>query len=47
MKEVQYGAQEVDGIRLVNELERSVFTKFPVLGLWKMWLLRQKGCALP
>lgn len=43
MKEVFYGAQEVDGIKLVNELERSVFTKFPVLGLWKMWLLRQEG----
>ena len=43
MKEVNYGAQVVDGIRLVNELERAVFTKFPVLGLWKMWMLRQEG----
>ncbi len=43
MKQVSYGAQNVDGIRLVNELERAVFTKFPVLGLWKMWMLRQEG----
>lgn len=43
MKQVNYGAQNVDGIRLVNELERAVFTKFPVLGLWKMWMLRQEG----
>lgn len=43
MKGVNYGAQTVDGIRLVNELERAVFTKFPALGLWKMWMLRQNG----
>lgn len=43
MKQVNYGPQNVDGIRLVNELERAVFTKFPVLGLWKMWMLRQEG----
>lgn len=43
MKGVTYNAQTVDGIKLVNELERSVFTKFPVLGLWKMWMLQQPG----
>lgn len=43
MKGVNYGAQTVDGIKIVNELERSVFTKFPVLGLWKMWMLSQEG----
>ena len=43
MKGVNYGAQMVDDIKLVNELERAVFTKFPVLGLWKMWMLGQPG----
>ncbi len=43
IKEIMYGVQEVDGIRLVNDLERSVFAKFPILGLWKMWLLQQEG----
>ena len=42
-KNVQYGAQQVDGITLINELERPVFAKFPVLGLMKMWLLEQEG----
>lgn len=43
LRNVMYGVQEVDGIRLVNDLERSVFQKFPILGIWKMWLLQQEG----
>ncbi len=43
IKGVNYNAQVVDGIKLVNELERAVFTKFPVLGFSKMWLLSQPG----
>lgn len=42
-KNVSYGAQQVDGITLINELERPVFAKFPILGMWKMWLLEQEG----
>ncbi len=43
IKGVNYNPQVVDGIKLVNELERAVFTKFPVLGFTKMWLLGQPG----
>ncbi len=43
IKGVNYGAQVVDGIKLVNELERAVFTKFPVLGFTKMWMLGRPG----
>ncbi len=43
IKGVNYNAQMVDGIKFVNELERAVFTKFPVLGFSKMWLLGQPG----
>lgn len=42
-KGVMYGAQHVDGITLMNDLERPVFAKFPVLAMMKMWLLRQPG----
>lgn len=42
-KNVSYGAQKVDGITLVNDLERPVFAKFPVLGMMKMWALQQQG----
>lgn len=42
-RSVNYGAQQVDDITLVNDLERPVFAKFPVLGLMKMWLLQQEG----
>ncbi len=31
LKGVSYGPQKVDGITLVNDLERPVFSKFPVL----------------
>ena len=38
-----YSPQLVDGIELVNDLEKPVFQKFPILGLMKQWLLAQKG----
>ncbi len=40
---IPYGVQEVDGLRLVNDLERSVFEKFPVLAMMKRWMLEQDG----
>lgn len=40
---IPYGVQEVDGLRLVNDLEKPVFEKFPVLGLMKRWLLGREG----
>ena len=43
IKGVNYGTQIVDDIKLVNELERAVFTKFPILGFTKMWMLAQPG----
>ncbi len=42
-KSVNYSAQKVDGISFINELERPVFAKFPILGIMKMWLLQQEG----
>lgn len=42
-KSVNYSAQKVDGITFINELERPVFAKFPILGIMKMWLLQQEG----
>lgn len=42
-KSVSYGSQKVDDITLVNDLERPVFAKFPVLGMMKMWALEQEG----
>lgn len=42
-KTINYGAQKVDNITLVNELERPVFAKFPILGIMKMWMLQQEG----
>lgn len=38
-----YSAQLVDGLELINELERPVFAKFPILGVMKQWLLAQTG----
>lgn len=38
-----YGVQKVSGIGLVNDLERPVFAKYPVIGLLKSWLLCQPG----
>ena len=43
LKGVSYGPQKVDDITLVNELERPVFAKFPVLAHMKHWLLDQPG----
>ena len=43
LKGVSYGPQKVDGITLVNDLERPVFSKFPILARMKHWLLDQPG----
>lgn len=43
LKGIPYGMQEVDGLRLVNDLEKPVYEKFPVLGMMKRWLLAQDG----
>lgn len=43
LKGLPYGPQQVDGITLVNDLERPVFAKFPILGIMKRWLLEQEG----
>lgn len=40
---IPYGVQEVDGLRLVNDLEKPVFEKFPVLGIMKRWMLEREG----
>lgn len=38
-----YAEQNVDGVILVNDLERAAFEKYPFLGMMKQWLLRQDG----
>ncbi len=43
LRGLPYGAQKLDGIRFVNDLEKPVFAKFPVLGMMKSWLLSQPG----
>ncbi len=43
LRGLPYGVQKCDGIRFVNDLEKPVFAKFPVLGLMKSWLLRRPG----
>lgn len=43
LKGINYGTQKVDDITLVNELERPVFAKFPILAHMKHWLLEQPG----
>ncbi len=43
LRGLPYGAQKCDGIRFVNDLEKPVFAKFPVLGMMKAWLLEQPG----
>lgn len=40
---VSYGGQAVDGLELVNALERPVFEKFLFLAELKMWLREQPG----
>lgn len=36
---VPYGEQEIDGLRLINDLERPVFAKHRFLAELKLWLL--------
>ncbi len=43
LRGLPYGVQKLDGIRFVNDLEKPVFAKFPVLGMMKSWLLAQPG----
>ncbi len=43
LREVMYDIQTVRGLRLSNDLERPVFAKFPILAMFKMWLLKRKG----
>ncbi len=43
LRGIPYGVQKLDGIRFVNDLEKPVFAKFPVLGMMKSWLLRRPG----
>ncbi len=40
---VLYAPQICPWGEMVNDLERPVFAKYPVLGMMKMWLLRQPG----
>lgn len=46
LKGINYGTQKLDDINFVNELERPVFAKFPVLAAMKMWLLEQEGVGV-
>lgn len=39
----RYDIQVVNGLRLSNDLERPVFTKFPFLGLLKNWMQERPG----
>ncbi len=43
LPEFTYAPQVVNGVELVNDLERPVFAKFPILGMMKQWLLAQEG----
>ena len=43
IKGISYGPQKVDDITLMNDLERPVFAKFPLLARMKHWLLEQPG----
>lgn len=43
IKGINYGPQKLDSITLVNDLERPVFAKFPILAHIKHWLLEQPG----
>lgn len=42
---VPYAAQELDGVTLVNDLERPVFEKYRFLAEMKQWLLLRDECA--
>lgn len=46
LKGINYGTQQLDDIQFVNELERPVFSKFPVLAAMKTWLLEQEGARV-
>ena len=43
LKGVNYSQQNVYNITLINDLERPVFAKFPILARMKHWLLDQPG----
>ncbi len=43
LRGLPYGVQKCDGIRFVNDLEKPVFAKFPLLGMIKSWLLKRSG----
>jgi 4-diphosphocytidyl-2-C-methyl-D-erythritol kinase len=43
LPDIDYSAQHVDGIELVNDLERPVFEKYVVLALLKQQLRHQPG----
>lgn len=38
-----YDYQTVNGLRMINDLERPAFAKFPFLGLLKNWMLERPG----
>jgi 4-diphosphocytidyl-2-C-methyl-D-erythritol kinase len=38
-----YSAQKAGGGEMINDLERPVFEKYPLLGRMKMWLHEQEG----
>ncbi len=42
---VAYAAQEIDGVTLVNDLERPVFGKHRFVAEMKQWLLNRDECA--
>jgi 4-diphosphocytidyl-2-C-methyl-D-erythritol kinase len=42
---VKYAAQDLDGLELVNDLERPVFEKHRFLAELKQWLLARDECA--
>ena len=43
LKGIPYDVQTVNGLRISNDLERPVFTKFPFLGMLKLWMLNRPG----
>lgn len=42
---VRYEEQDCEGVKLINDLERPVFEKFPYLAELKMWFLAQPEVA--
>ncbi len=45
LPDMLYAAQEIDGITLVNDLERPVFGKHRFLAEMKQWLLMREECT--